>query len=181
MNERRRKCLLTKRTIYAIWFILYTPLDHVLAIKISSNSKEAGVTTMEVSSSLSLTHLFDLTSSSPPPTSKPFIPLTIIRCCSSSSSTTSAAAPKHSGRVKRLSTDSTTTQSSDRATVRAIHLKKVCLDLSSKISLIFWLSLAFSMYIELIMCWVEWNWIWNWNWVLKVNEWGLRMWKMWLD
>ncbi|KAK1435002.1 hypothetical protein QVD17_00757 [Tagetes erecta] len=80
---------------------------------------------MEVPSSLPLTHLFDLTSSSPPPTSKPFIPVTIIRCCSSSSSTTSAAAPKHSGRARRLSADSTTTQSSDRSTVRAIHLKKV--------------------------------------------------------
>ncbi|KAD0696007.1 hypothetical protein E3N88_43844 [Mikania micrantha] len=78
---------------------------------------------MEVSSSLPLSHLFDITSSSPP-TSNPYIPITIIRCCSSSSAT-SAAVPTQSGRGRRPSGDSTTTLPSNRNTsVRAIHLKK---------------------------------------------------------
>ncbi|KAJ0806259.1 putative transcription regulator mTERF family [Helianthus annuus] len=68
---------------------------------------------MEVpSSSLPLSHLFDLT---PSPTSKP---ITLIRCCSSSSAT----APKHGG---RSTPPSTPVLPSNRATVAPIRLKKV--------------------------------------------------------
>ncbi|KAL8227138.1 hypothetical protein R6Q57_016970 [Mikania cordata] len=99
--------------------ICFLLLGHVLGTKLAG-----WVTTMEVSSSLHLSHLFDITSSTPP-TSNPYIPITIIRCCSSSSAT-SAAVPTQSGRARRPSGDSTTTLPSIRSTsVRAIHLKKV--------------------------------------------------------
>ncbi|XP_071698785.1 protein SEEDLING LETHAL 1, chloroplastic-like [Rutidosis leptorrhynchoides] len=96
---------------------------------------------MEVWSSSSTTrplshYLFDLTSSSSyhPLTSKSYLPVTLIPCCSSSSfstttttttTTTSAAVTKLSGRIRRPSTVSAITSTSDTDTIRPIHLKKV--------------------------------------------------------
>ncbi|XP_023742095.1 lysine--tRNA ligase, chloroplastic/mitochondrial [Lactuca sativa] len=82
---------------------------------------------LKVWSSRPLRHLFHL-AASPPPTSKSYLPVTLVRCCSSSTSAAAAAAaavPKQGGRGRRSSAASTTTSTSDRDAIRAIRLKKV--------------------------------------------------------
>ncbi|CAH1452288.1 unnamed protein product [Lactuca virosa] len=79
---------------------------------------------LKVWSSRPRRHCFGLASSSPPPTSESYLPVTFIRCCSSSS-TSAAAAPKQGGRDIRSSALSTSTSTSDINAIHPIRLKKV--------------------------------------------------------
>ncbi|XP_071698859.1 lysine--tRNA ligase, chloroplastic/mitochondrial-like [Rutidosis leptorrhynchoides] len=82
---------------------------------------------LKVWSSRPLRRLFQLASSSPPLTSKSYIPIiTFVRCCSSASGAgagATTAVPKQGGRNRRSS--AATTSTSDRDAIRAIRLKKV--------------------------------------------------------